>query len=109
MPAMRARQERHLLGGNPVSTWLFRRGAHQRRPPAAVTRRVAAILVLRRQKLQQMAIRILEIASAPAIAMLDFHVIGRTRATSVRNSFILDPPEDGVEFRFAHLEGVVVP
>ena len=55
-----------------------------------------------------MVVRIAEIHPAPAVPVVDLHVIGLVRPAAVRNVFFLDTPEYGVEISFAHPEGVVV-
>src|SRR6516164_1940743 len=56
-----------------------------------------------------MAVRVTEIKAAPAMAVVDLHVLRRPRAAAINQSLAVDAVKDPVELRFTHLEGVMMP
>src|SRR5687768_12779944 len=60
-----------------------------------------------RHDFQQVAVRILEIETAPATTGVDLTVGGLVGLAAVGDAPALDPAEDGLELCFAHVEGVV--
>src|ERR1700739_1149391 len=56
-----------------------------------------------------MTVRIAEIETAAAIAVVDLHILRRARPAAVCKALSADPAEDPVELRFADLERVMVP
>src|SRR5690242_21140401 len=50
----------------------------------------------------------MEVESAAAVAAVDLPVLWRERSAAIGDARVLYPAEDLVEFRLAHLEGVVV-
>src|SRR5437588_634632 len=91
------------------------RRATRQSPPRFVLRRRDCFRCARNdaplggQHLEQVTVRVAEIETAPTIAMIDLHILRGARTTAVGEAFGADPAEDSVEFRFADLEGVVVP
>src|SRR5438105_12554166 len=61
------------------------------------------------QHLEQVTVRVAEVKSAAAIAMIDLHVLGRARPAAVGEALGADAIEDPVELGFADLEGIMVP
>src|SRR6266481_5183690 len=74
-------------------------------------RRHALVFSLRSssgQKLQYVAVGILEVDAAPATPSVDLHVLLRERTAPIRNAGLFDSTEDRVELRVADVESVVV-
>ena len=61
-----------------------------------------------RQHFEHVAVRIAEIEAAAAAAVVDRHVLERTRAAAIDDAVFLDAREDRVELGRAYLEGIVV-
>src|ERR1700730_9767405 len=70
---------------------------------------VEATAGLGRQDFEEMAVRVAEVKAAAAMAVVDFHVLGRARSTAIGETLAADAIKDPVAFRVAHLEGVVMP
>src|SRR6516165_8805912 len=81
--------------------------------PIGGGRRVKGIAVplwpLGGQYFEQVTIRVAEIETAAALAVIDLHVLRGARPTAIGKALPADPVEDPVKLRLADLEGVMVP
>ena len=55
-----------------------------------------------------MPIRVAKVDSAPAVPMIDLHVVGGPWVAAVDQTFSFDTAQDLIEFCLAHFEGVVM-
>jgi hypothetical protein len=83
----------------PVST--TRRA--RRSPPGKLLSRIVP-----RQELEKVASRVAEIDAAPAVPVVDLHVLGAERPATIRKTRPDDAVEDHVERCLAHLEYIVL-
>src|SRR5919201_3319467 len=61
------------------------------------------------QHLEQVTVGVAEIESAAAIAVIDLHILRRTRPAAIGDPLGTDPVEDPVKLCLTDFEGIVVP
>src|ERR1700722_6395084 len=62
-----------------------------------------------RKHFERMTVWVLEVEATSTASMVDRHVVGRERSTTVGKTLVPDSLKDSVELTAAYLEGIVLP